>query len=344
MNSWIPLNPNLVYNWYDVRNFLETNTLLIFGFILLIALTSLICFKSGIINIALEGQFIMGVFGFVLFGSFVKKSGLNIYSKTFISIIGAFVFLTIITFIFSFLTITLKINQILVGIGLNIIASAVSLFFTLMITDDVAFRDLHFDTFYSVEAKLIYQNIINLKNQSIDLFLPLLILIFIVPFVWFFIEKTTIGFRIRATGKDLKMSKTIGIKSEKYQYIAVMSGVFLMTIASWFFAEWNHKFSGNVFGFGYLGLSLVILGREKVWSITIFTLLISTLILFTSKITKLEPNPNIIIDPKKREEFKKFYNSLEDIFNASIYLIPILSLVIYESIKKLKKFRLKKNF
>ncbi|WHP38991.1 MAG: hypothetical protein QJQ54_03195 [Mollicutes bacterium] len=52
----------------DLSFFLEKDTFLVFGALLLIALTALFSERAGIINIALEGQLVAGVFGYTFVG------------------------------------------------------------------------------------------------------------------------------------------------------------------------------------------------------------------------------------------------------------------------------------
>ena len=58
-----------------LENFIEKDTFLVTGFLVLVALAALLSERSGIINIALEGQLIAGTLGYTICSFFIRKEG-----------------------------------------------------------------------------------------------------------------------------------------------------------------------------------------------------------------------------------------------------------------------------
>jgi simple sugar transport system permease protein len=120
-------------------DFISKDTFLMFGLLVLLAVAALLSERSGIINIALEGQLISGVLGYTLVGYYVGMESLSDGLSYFISLFSAIGFVLILTLIFAFFVVYLRLNQILIALALNIIMYGVASFVIVSIKDNTNF-------------------------------------------------------------------------------------------------------------------------------------------------------------------------------------------------------------
>lgn len=132
-----------------LENFIDHRTLLLFGCLFLIALTALLSELSGVINIALEGQLITAVFIFTLMNFLLRKTintDLTVYLLSFL-IACFFVFLF--TLLFASLSVSLRMDPILVGLALNIIIGGIAAFVIVLVRNFSSFTQKDFIFLYA---------------------------------------------------------------------------------------------------------------------------------------------------------------------------------------------------
>ena len=283
--------------------FFTRETFLVFGCLVLIALTALLSEFSGVINIALEGQLIVAVFVYALINFALKGSmaPVLVYLLAFcITIIAVFGF----TMLFAFLTVTLRINKILVALAFNIAVLGLASLLIIAITDFpsfvsnkdyfVAYADPNFNAY--------------LFANSFPIFVHFFVAIALMVFFYFFIYSTTTGLRIRAAGESYRVSKVMGLNPLTYRYLALAIGAVLISFAGLLFIEAQSSFSGSVYGYGYIGLALLNLGNRNVFLIMLFTFLF------------------VILQTIAINSAGQIYVEL---YQAASYFIPIFFLTIY---------------
>lgn len=217
------------------------------------ALGGLICERAGVFNISLEGQIILGAFGaavgsyFLGFGSgglliCVLLSGL---SGVLLAVLG----------------ITLAVNQIVVGLAINMLAVAMTSFLSRIIFEGGS-MNLTLTGFAPFEIPfLVDMPFVGrlLFNQDI-LFYVLTALIVI---VWMVLNKTSLGLAIRATGENPAAADTAGIPVFVLRYgcvvagsmIAGLGGAYLVLSQVFLFSDQMSA------GKGFIALAAIILGR-----------------------------------------------------------------------------------
>lgn len=186
--------------------------------ILLVALGGAFTTKAGIFNIGLEGQMLMGAF-FGVLGSMWTGSALG----------GLFFGITasvIMAVIFSFFVVTLRANEVVVGLALNIMAGGLTISLTKAI--------------FGVRGSIVNPAIIGLPRVEIPFihgtkplgtvlsgYTPLVYLAFIMVFViWVVLYRTRLGLYIRVTGEKPEAAQSLGIRTARMQHIAsVICGV-----------------------------------------------------------------------------------------------------------------------
>lgn len=82
--------------------------------------------------------------------------------------------------------------------------------------------------------------------------------------VWFLLYKTRFGLQLRSTGENPQASDSVGINVYKMRYMAtIITGVMAGIGGFTYILTTSYCFMGEVYGYGYLALSIVSLGQWK---------------------------------------------------------------------------------
>lgn len=263
--------------------FLIRQTLVYAVPLMIVALAGVYAERSGIINLALEGIMIFGAFMGVLFVRFVQQWGwfqAAYDAKNYLALQGfctlAIVFAALMGALFSlllaFAAINLKADQTIGGTALNLLAPAVVLFFIRIIANQNTLNMYTGDSaswFMLKKAMFGYgrtQQMGFLGSTFVDkvyVATYICILVFIVMAI--ILYKTRFGMRLRSCGENPQASASLGINVIKMRYagtvisgaLAGMGGfVYVLTTA-------NCSANGDVAGFGFLALAVMIFGNWK---------------------------------------------------------------------------------
>ncbi len=180
--------------------------------ILLVALGGAFTTKAGIFNIGLEGQMLMGAF-FGVLGSMWTGSALG-------GLVFGITASVIMAVIFSFFVVTLRANEVVVGLALNIMAGGLTISLTKAI--------------FGVRGSIVNPAIIGLPRIEIPFihgtkpfgtilsgYTPLVYLAFLMVFVvWLILFRTRLGLYIRVTGEKPEAAQSLGIRTARMQHIA----------------------------------------------------------------------------------------------------------------------------
>ena len=263
--------------------FLIQQTLLYAIPLMIVALAGVFAERSGIINLALEGIMIFGAFVGVLFvnivqqtdvfmsayeaGNWVTLQGLELLAMLAAAVMGA-----IFSLLLSFASINLKADQTIGGTALNLMAPALVLFLVRLIANQNTLRMSTGDAaswFMIKKTTLGYDRTADLGffgNTFIDktyIATYICIIVFIVLSI--ILYKTRFGLRLRSCGENPQASDSLGINVYRMRYtgttisgaLAGMGGfVYSLTTA-------NCTANGDVAGFGFLALAVMIFGNWK---------------------------------------------------------------------------------
>lgn len=210
--------------------------------------------KSGVINIGIEGMMIMGAF-FAVWGTHISGSSL-------VGVLFAALFAGITAAIHGILSIFLRANQVISGIGINLFATSITsyliqkLFGTQGQTDIVKVAPYPKEFFSNIP-------IIGKLLSEINWFVIGAIVLVVVA--WFVLYKTNVGYRIRAVGEHPKAADTLGINVYVTRFLCVLLSGVLAGIggASLSIANVNLFRVGMVSGRGYIALAAMIFGNWK---------------------------------------------------------------------------------
>ncbi len=173
--------------------------------LILAALGGIFSERSGVINIALEGM--------MLFGAFAAVLGSSINGNPWMGVIYAMIGGMLFAAILAIVSIVFRADQIVVGTGINIFASGITIFL-LQVFFDVK------GTSPNV-ARLPYMRVLDVRFSVLTY-----VAVILVPIVWYFFFKTHWGLRIRSIGEHPAAADTLGIDVNKWRFISVLiSGV-----------------------------------------------------------------------------------------------------------------------
>ena len=263
--------------------FIIQQTLLYAVPLMIVALAGVFAERSGIINLALEGIMIFGAFIGVLFvrsmqdldvfvnaarqGSWLTLQGLEIMAMLVSAALGA-----LFSLLLSFASINLKADQTIGGTALNLMAPAMVLFL-IRIIDGQNILDM--TTGDSATWFMLKKSTFGIpKSQNIgflgETFLNkvylatyICILLFIIMSILLY--KTRFGLRLRACGENPQAADSLGINVYKMRYAGTTISGALAGMGGFVHAltTTNCTSNGDVAGFGFLALAVMIFGNWK---------------------------------------------------------------------------------
>ena len=209
--------------------------------------------RSGVVNIAIEGQLLAGAFSSALIASVTHSIWLGLLAA---AVAGCLV-----AWVLAVFAIKYVVDQIIVGVVLNVLVVGLTNFLFSTLMNDLATYNSppRFDT---LAIPLLSQIPVLgpvLFNQT-----PIVYLMYLaVAVVWVALFKTRWGLRVRAVGEYPKAADTVGIKVHLTRYLAVIIGGGLAGIGGAFFTLGQVGAFGKEMtnGAGYIALAALIFGR-----------------------------------------------------------------------------------
>mgnify|MGYP006290451185 CR=1 FL=1 len=208
--------------------------------------------RAGIVNVSLEGMMLFGALGGVL-GAYYTE-------QLWIAVLCAMLAGLLVAAIQAFFSITLAVNQVVVGIALNI----ASLGATTYISRSV-FGVTESPQVTGIEplpipllSEIPFIGRI-LFDQSILVYITYLL----VPVVGFILMRTEWGLKLRAVGEHPEGAASLGIRVEGMRYAAVLiCGLFAGLAGSFFsLVQLNMFVEGMTGGRGFIALAVVVVGK-----------------------------------------------------------------------------------
>lgn len=222
------------------------------------ALAGVLGERVGVVNIAIEGQLLIGAFMAAVVGSLTGNLFLGIASAM---IAGALVAMILAAFSIKYLT-----EQIIIGVVLNVLVAGITNFFysAVLTTNSQTFNFPGTLDFIAIpglsEIPVIGPVLFDNRVTTYAMFI-------LVPLVGFLMYKTRVGLRLRAVGEHPLAADTVGINVNRTRFwvmscaglIAGLGGAAL-SIGS--VGPFIRDMSA---GQGYIALACVILGRWNPW-------------------------------------------------------------------------------
>ena len=240
--------------------------------LLLVALGGMFSEHSGVINIALEGMMIIGA----LFACFTlqafDQSGFgpaHPQLAMLVAILVAGLTGMIFSFFLGFAAINLKADQTIGGTALNQFAPAFAVVMTWAIQGQglttiaiPSWVRITRETFglAPVDGPSFWNNLI---FKYFYLTTPIAVILFIVAYIVMY--KTRFGLRLRACGEHPQAADSVGINVYKMRYAGTTISGALAGMGGFVYAltTTNCTSNGDVAGFGFLALAVMIFGNWK---------------------------------------------------------------------------------
>ncbi len=210
--------------------------------------------RAGVVNIAIDGQLLAGAFAAAIAGS--------ITGSPWAGLVAAMVAGSLVGFVLGVFAITYLVDQVIVGVVLNVLVIGVTSFMFSQVLAPNAESLNNPPRFERIEIPLLSEiPLIGpiLFQQTIVVYL----LYLMVPLVAWALYRTRWGLRVRAVGEHPKAADTVGIKVNLTRYrtivlagaVAGMGGAFYTLVSV---PQFNREMTG---GAGYIALAAVIFGK-----------------------------------------------------------------------------------
>ena len=251
--------------------------------LMVVALAGIFAERSGIINLALEGIMIFGAFIGVLFVRMMQAQGWFDAAKAannwgalqgylLLAMLVAALMGAVFSLLLAFAAINLRADQTIGGTALNMLAPALVLFLVRLISKQNQLLLLKGDSasWFMIKKTMLGFDRTAELNFFQETFLNkvylsnyICVLVFIILAVVLY--KTKFGLRLHACGENPQAADSLGISVTKMRYagttisgaLAGMGGfVYAVTTA-------NCSANGDVAGFGFLALAVMIFGNWK---------------------------------------------------------------------------------
>ena len=263
--------------------FLVRQTLVYAIPLMIVALAGVFAERSGIINLALEGMMIFGAFigvvcmnVMVSLGWFdaVKASG-NMWTMQLYLLLAMAVSALagcLFSLLLAFAAINLKADQTIGGTALNMLAPAIVLFLVritakqnnlLLASGDSATWFMIKKSMWGFDKSYKFGFLGDAFLNKVYLTTYFCILLFILMSV--ILYRTRFGLRLRSCGENPQASASLGINVIRMRYAGVMISGALAGLGGCVFAVTtaNASANGDVAGFGFLALAVMIFGNWK---------------------------------------------------------------------------------
>jgi ABC-type uncharacterized transport system permease subunit len=233
--------------------------------LLLAALGGLISELSGVLNMALEAM--------MLIGAFVAYAGSEMSGSPWVGLAAAALAGLLIGLIHAYFTISLRSNQIVSAVALNLFAlAATALGFRLLYINQAFLSAPGFEPLnIPILGKLPYLGVAFFQHNII-IYLALLL----IPVEWFILYKTSWGLTLRSVGEHPLASSTVGINVNRIRYLAVLlSGAIAGISGSALVSASNiNAFQENLSaGRGFIAFAAIVFGRWNPIGIFLGTIL-----------------------------------------------------------------------
>ncbi|MGZ9432014.1 ABC transporter permease [Mycoplasma sp. CB776] len=228
------------------------------------ALSGMFSERVGIVNIGIEGMLIIGatVYGLLNYLFKVESAWMQIPLLIISSLATA-----LFALLHGFVTIKLKGDHIISGVAINLLAPALSIFFLRTFGDANKFSQ------YTQELAWSQDSFANLKN-IVSLKLALILVVFLVALIT--LNKTKWGLRLKAIGENPQAADVAGINVNFYKWQGLIISGLLAGLGGGIFYQWKGiSFTGNAGGFGFLALTILIMGRWRTSWIFFVTIIFS---------------------------------------------------------------------
>ena len=220
------------------------STFMIVSPILIAAIGGMICERSGVVNIALEGLMSMGAMSAAVCHVLLEsKIGFSIPMALLVSAAVGGLF----SLIHAFASITLRADQVVSGTGINLLANGVTVFVCQLL--------------FRMDRSQNYR--MGMRSGLYGIYPTVWIALAILALSWFVLYKRPWGLRLRAAGEHPQALASAGVNVIRIRYIAVLiSGILAGLAGGCIVLTQDIQFTvSTINGKGFIALAAVSFGR-----------------------------------------------------------------------------------
>jgi simple sugar transport system permease protein len=220
------------------------STFMIFAPILIAAIGGMICERSGVVNIALEGLMSLGAMTAAIIHVVLEtKTSLSLPLALLLSAITGGLF----SLIHAFASISLRADQVVSGTGINLLANGLTVFVCQLV--------------FRMDRSMNYR--MGMRPGLFGLYPTIWIALIILAVSWFMLYKRPWGLRLRAAGEHPQALASAGVNVVKLRYAAVIiSGLLAGLAGGCIVLTQDIQFTvSTINGKGFIALAAVSFGR-----------------------------------------------------------------------------------
>lgn len=234
--------------------------------LMIVALGGMFSERSGVINIGLEGIMIVGAFSGVVFINAMQKN--NAFANSpqlllLIALVLAIVIGMLYSSLLAYAAIQLKADQTILGTALNMLAPATVIFIARATTQ---VKQIYFSSVpFQIEKIPLLGDIpiigpLLFQGAFITTYIGIIILVVSV----IILKYTRFGLRLSACGEHPQAAQSVGVNVYRMRWSGVLiSGALAGLGGVIYIIPTSVSFSGDVAGYGFLALAVMIFGQWK---------------------------------------------------------------------------------
>lgn len=271
--------------------------LMIVSPILIAAAGGMICERSGVVNIALEGLMGMGAFTAAATHVLLESSfGGSVWVGLLFGALAGMV----LSLIHAYAAISLNADQTISGTGINLLSVGLTVFISQIL--------------FNADRTRSYN--LGMLPGPFGIYPTAIIAVVVIAIVWFILYKLPFGLHLRSCGEHPQAAASVGIKVKRIRYIAVMASGLLAGLAGGclVLTQTIQYSSTTINGAGFIALAAVSFGRWRPIGITGSSLLFGSAVAFSIYVVNI---------PALRNLFPS------EFFSLLPYVITLLALVVF---------------
>ncbi|RLG46962.1 MAG: ABC transporter permease [Thermoproteota archaeon] len=209
------------------------------------------CERSGVLNLGIEGIMLMAAF---LSFYFAYVTGSLLVGYLVAVLVGLAMGL-----LMAFMSITLRVNQVIAGMGIFFLGFGLS---------DFLYRSIFGEEYVtiakSVQVPIPVLSDVPLIGGALFKQYPAVYLSYVaIPLLWYMLYRSRWGLSLRAVGENPRAADTLGVNVVLVRYLAVLFGSAMAGLAGGFLCLGvvGLFFENLTFGMGFIAIGLVYFGR-----------------------------------------------------------------------------------
>lgn len=242
------------------------NVLLFASPLIIVAMGGLFSERSGVVNIGLEGLMIVGAFVTTATSLILQDAGMSFLTSVLIGMVLAVVAGGLFSLIHAYASISLRANQTISGVALNMLALGVTLYLTQLLfkakeTESIGIGQ-HASSF-------LIPGLGNIPVIGVFFDWRVILVAIVVVVTWYVMYRRPFGLRLRACGEHPSAADSMGINVTKMRYQAVIiSGMLAGVGGALQMLAFAGKFAPyTINGAGFMALAILVFGQWRPFSV-----------------------------------------------------------------------------